>query len=195
MKHIKIFGLALVAMFALSVAAVSSASAALLLFHASVAPGTLLAKLVGAPHKFKTGAGTVECESATGHGQITEKLAEVQLVLLLYGTCKITEPINASATVTAADYLFNANGSVILDNTVTITGGGCTITVAPQTLSGITYANLAGPPMELSVTANVTNIHYVVSGTFCIAKKGLATDGTYTGTELVREDGGDILVD
>lgn len=195
MKHIKIFGLALVALVALGAMSVSSASAALLLFHSSVAPGKLLAKLVGGRHKFKTGAGTVECETANGEGEIKEKLAELQLTLVKYETCKITEPINASATVTPADYLFRANGNVTLDNTVKIEGGGCTITVAPQILGGITYANIAGPPMEIEVKANATGIHYVVSGTFCIAKKGLFTDGTYSGTEKAKEDGGEILVD
>lgn len=195
MKHLKIFGLALVAVMALGAMSVSSASAALLLFHASVAPGKLLAKLVGGRHKFTTTSGTVECETANGEGEITEKLSELILVLVTYGTCKITEPLNVSATVSPADYLFHTNGNVTLMSPVKIVGGGCTITVAPQVLSGITYNNITGPPMEVQVTANVKNIHYVVSGTFCIEPKGLFTDGTYTGTENAKEDGGEILVD
>jgi hypothetical protein len=196
MKHVKIFGLALVAMAALGVASASSALAALL-FHSS-ATGTLLAKLVGAAHKFKTSAGTVECTSANGEGAITEKLAEVQLVLVTYANCTVTEPIKSGATVSPADYLFNANGTVKLDNTVTIKPSPeiCKITVGPQSLTGITYANIAGPPMEIEVKANVSAIHYSISGGagFCGAE-GAHTDGTYSGTEKAKEDGGEILVD
>jgi hypothetical protein len=196
MKHLKIFGLAIVAMFALSAAAVSSASATE--FHASVAPGTLLSKLVGGPHKFKTSAGTVECTSANGEGAITANLALIQLVLVHYAGCKVTAPISANADVTLADYLFSADGTVQLDNTVTIlplSPDVCTITVGPQTLSGITYANIAGPPMEIEVKANVSSIHYTIigGGGFC-GTEGAHTDGTYTGNELAKEDGGQILV-
>lgn len=194
MKHLKIFGLALVAMVALGATAVSSASAALL-FHASVAPGKLLSQLVGGAHKFKTKAGTVECETANGEGEIKAKLTELQLVLVEYNSCKITEPVNASATVSLADYLFHTNGKVTLDNLVLIKGGGCTIDVPPQILGGITYGDISGPPMEIEVKANTTGIHYEVSGIFCIAEHGSFTDGTYTGTEKAKEDGGEILVD
>jgi hypothetical protein len=195
MRHLKIFGLALVAMVALGATTVSSASAALLLFHTSVAPGTLLTHLVGGPHKFKTKAGTVECENVEGEGAITQKLAELQLVLLHYNACNITSPINASATVSLADFLFHANGNVTLDNLVLIKGGGCTIDVPRQVLSGITYDNISGPPMEIEVLANVKNISYEVSGSFCIAEHGSFTDGEYTGNERAKEDGGEILVD
>lgn len=188
MKHIKIFGLALVAVLVLSAAAVSSASAAL--EFESSSNGSLLGKNVG-NHKFKTSAGTVECSTATASGSITSAKTAVQAVKVEYSGCKFSI---FGATVSPAEYLFNAAGTATLDNTVTIVAAGfCTATVAPQgPLSKVLYKNIAGPPMELEVVAEVTGIHYVL-GSGCPGA-GLHTDGTYNGTEIVKNDSGNILV-
>jgi len=195
MKHLKVFGLAMVAMFVLSAAAVSSASAAELEFLASKT-GLLLGELVGGPHKFATNAGTVECELAKADGSITATATLLQLAVVNYGECKVTV-LNLGATITPVHYLFHTNGNVTLDNLVLVNAGSgaCLIHVAPQVLSGITYANIAGPPMELEVKANVSNISYTLSGSFCLTATGKFANGTYKGNELTKEDGGELLID
>ena len=194
MKYAKILGLALTAVFVLGTIAVSSASATLLLFQATEAPGTALAKLVSGKHKFATEEGTVECEVANGEGSLKEKLLELILIVIKYEKCEVTG-IKLSATVTPADFLFHANGDLTLDNLVKINAGGgiCTINVESQVLSGVTYENASGSPMEVEVKENISSMTYEASGALC-PKKGKFTNGTYTGTGKFKEDGGEICV-
>jgi len=195
MLRIQIIGLAIVAALAMSAVAAGSASAALLFLSSKT--GLLLGSLVGGPHKFVTESGTVECTTANADGAITSTGSEVQLALVTYGNCNVTKPLSLSATVTPADYLFFTNGNVTLDNTVTINAGSglCIITVKPQSLTGVSYKNIAGPPMELEVIAAVKNITYSQKGALCPGGEKTFTNGTYSGTELVKEDGGEILID
>ena len=195
MKHVKIFGMTVMALLAVSAVGVSGASAALLLFLASTT-GLLLGHLVGGPHQFVTEEGTVECEVANAHGTVSSTATEIQAAIVTYEKCKVSG-LGVSATITPAEYLFNANGTATLDNLVKVNAGSglCIINIEPQgPLSTIGYDNIAGPPMEILVLANVTGISYEASSVLC-PKKGKFNGGTYKGTELVNLDGGEILID
>lgn len=188
MKHIKILGLALMAVLALGGISASGASAAL----------TFLATPVGGViddhnlnvHKFKTAVGTVECQKALSHGTVTAEHSLTNLEDVEYLECKVTAPFEASATVSLALYVFDANGEVEIENTITVKSSLCTITVKPQRDTGITYLNLPGE--ELEISTNVHNIVYSTSG-FCGTKNN-EKGGIYEGKSLASVLGGTLLV-
>jgi hypothetical protein len=187
MKRIRLIGLAVVAVFALSGVAVSSASA--------------FTKFVAKPlnaevkdhnlntHKFKTAVGTVECKTETSKGTVESLESATNLESVKYTECKVTEPFEAAATVSEAKYLFNAGGSVKIENTITVKTSLCTITVKPQEDTGVTYANLAG---KLEVKAAVKNIVYSTSG-LCGTKTN-EKGGEYSGNSEAEVVGGTIEV-
>jgi hypothetical protein len=193
MKRIKIIGLAIVAVFAMSVVGVASASA-----HEFVASKT--GKLTGKAlntHVFKTKAGNVECKKATlpvsAVNEVKELKAKTQEVEVKYEECKAFGFV--SAEVSNAKYLFSAettkNASV--KNTVTVKASTCTVTVEPvtanQELEKVSYANLTGGTLE--VKAKVEKVTYKTSAG-CTSGAGTFTDGLYEGNEEVTLEGGTL---
>ena len=194
MRHIKAFGVALAT--AIVVSAVVSSAAAALEFLASGATGLLLGKLIGGPHTFTTETGIIECEVANASGTISATGTEVQLVSVTNESCKVSG-LGLPAVFTRADYLFNANGTVKLDNLVKVNEGSgvCVINFEPQSFGGIVkYDNITGPPMEIDVLAQFSGMAYEAVGALC-PKKGKFSDGSYKGNWQFKEDGGEYLVD
>ncbi|MHB8242701.1 MAG: hypothetical protein ACYDHN_12020 [Solirubrobacteraceae bacterium] len=171
-------GLALIALFAFGVTAAASASA-----HEFVATpvGGTLEDHSTTNQVFKVNAGETVCEKATSTGKITSEKAEKQLVKVTYSGCKaFGQPVK----ITEAEYEFNANGSVAVKNTITITveglGFGCTVKVGPtknEKLEKITYKNSG--TKKLITETNVSGITYTTSGGFCSTG---GSNGTYTGS-------------
>jgi hypothetical protein len=190
MKRIRVIGLALVAVFALSAVAVSSASAFTEFVGKPVGGAVTDANPAGNVHKFKTTVGTVECKKESSSGTVEAEKSATNKEKVKYSECKVTEPFAAEATVSEAEYLFNANGTVKVENTVTVKTSLCTITVKPQEDTGITYANLAGG--ELEVKAAVQNIVYSTSG-LCGTKTN-EKGGEYAGISVAKVTGGTIEV-
>jgi hypothetical protein len=124
---------------------------------------------------FKTGAGTIECKTVTGSGEIKELKSVTHKEVLTYGGCT---GFGVSITVTPADFEFNANGSARLENTVEVSSGSlsCEVLIEPQTLESITYSNSSGKVMA---AATVTKIHSTGTGGVCGGKN---TEGSYTGS-------------
>lgn len=182
MLRVRILGLALVAAFALSVVAASSASA-----HFFNSTNTTLVLDKGGEQKFTTGGGAeVICSEELSVGEVTAGQQLLTLAIVEYHKCKVGI---FSATVSLAHYDFSADELVNLLNTITINvpAGGCHVTVGPQDLKGITYANLAGGKLEIKAKAG--GIVSEGSGGAC---GGKSTTGTYTGNSVVTAEVGEI---
>jgi hypothetical protein len=190
MKRFRIIGLALVAVFAMSAIASASASAFTEFVGTPVGGAITDANPAGNVHKFKTAVGTVECKQETSSGTVTAEKSATNKEKVKYSECKVTEPFAAAATVSEAEYLFNANGSVKVENTITVKTSLCTITVKPQSDTGITYANLAGGQLEVKTA--VKNIVYSTSG-LCGTKTN-ETGGEYSGIAVAKVAGGSLQV-
>jgi hypothetical protein len=183
MRTLKKFMVLAVAVFALSVVGVASASAAE--FTAS-ANGELLGKATST-QIFTTGAGTVECTTAATKGNVVTASKE-QEVTVTYGNCKAFKLVGAE--ISPATYLFTSNGEVHIKGTITIKVplAGCSVTVGEQTVKSVSFAN-AGTS-NITETSAVTGITSKGSGGIC---GGANTTGTYSGTSEISRVGGGTL--
>ena len=134
---------------------------------------------------FKTGAGTIECTTVTGTGEMKETKTVTHKEVLTYSGCI---GFGVSITVTPADFEYNANGSARLENTVEVSSEslGCEVLIEPQTLNTISYANSSG---KLMAAANVSKIHSQGTGGMCGGKN---TEGSYTGSIQGEVEGGSL---
>lgn len=184
MKHLKIFGLAVVALIALGAMSVSSASAASFL---SSAKAKLLSTNV-ATQEFKTNQGTVACNEAniTG-GESSGTETQSQLALIQYGNCKAFGFFEVE--ISPAHYVFLASGQVHITKLIRIfiPLNGCEISVPAQLVNKVDYKTNGN---NLLLEPLVTGIHYV-AGKSC-SPSGLATNGTYSGHVEAMIQGGSL---
>ncbi|HSZ15400.1 MAG TPA: hypothetical protein VK790_15300 [Solirubrobacteraceae bacterium] len=132
---------------------------------------------------FKTGAGTIECTSVTGTGEMTELKSVTHKEVLTYSNCS---GFGMGIKVTPAHFEFNANGSARLEKTVFVTpeGAGCEVLIEPQTLEAMTYSNSSG---KVTAEAAVMNIRSRGTGGSC---GGENTEGSYSGKIQGEVEGG-----
>jgi hypothetical protein len=180
MRRIVILGVAMVAAFAVVAVDAISVSASGDEFVASKA-GKIKSK--GGKQKFKTSAGTIECNEVTGSSSVgsSELSSVTHKEVLTFIGCK---GFGDSATISAAHLELNANGSAKLEKTVvlTVTGAGCEVLIEPQTLEGFGYTNVAGGTVD--VEPAVTAIHSEGTGGVC---GGENTEGSYSGGKIASE--------
>ena len=192
MRTIKILGLAIAVVFALSAVSVASASATEASFLASET-GTITSKATGTQTFTTTSSGAkVECTTAAGTGKITEQMKKEQeegkdplsiLISVAYSSCEVFLGSTkvGTATVSLAPYLFHANGSVFVEEPILIMvkpiiGSECSITVGSQLVdNGATYTNSG---RNVVVDSNATGISWTGSGGDCGTS---GTAATYTG--------------
>src|SRR6266566_6121728 len=169
MTRIKIIGLALAAVFALSAATAASASAAH--FEASESSNLLAKVVTGASGEqvFTTKAGKVVCKALkVKAGKSTAGKVETQLATISYENCTA---FGLTATISEAEYLFHAGttpgtGTVDVEKAITIKAAGCEVKVPAQKgLGKITYKNVGGKEVEL--VPNVTGITSSGTGFAC----------------------------
>jgi hypothetical protein len=136
--------------------------------------------------KFKTGAGTIECTTVTGSGEVKEptKMAAHKEVLTYSGCIGF----GVSLKVTPAHFEFNANGFAKLENQVVVSSASltCEVLIEPQTLETIAYANESG---KVKATANVSKIQSIGTGGTC---GGENNEGSYTGSILGELESGTV---
>ncbi|HKO37826.1 MAG TPA: hypothetical protein VJU14_05605 [Solirubrobacterales bacterium] len=182
MRSMKKLGV-LVAVFALCAIGAANASAAQ--FTAS-ATGSLTGKAT-ATQVFTTNGGQVKCTAAATSGEIKSVASEEQTVEVKYSSC--TAFGFATVHITPAFYNFTASGQVHIEKTITITvtGAGCSQSVAPQTVGTVSFATNG---TKVKVTPNVSGITYTSTGGLCGAG---GANGTYTGTNEVERVGGGSL--
>jgi hypothetical protein len=136
---------------------------------------------------FKTGAGTLECTTVTGTGEIKEGKSLAHKEVYTYSGCSA---FGSKVKVTAAHFEFSAEGPVKLENEVTITptNGECETVIEPQTLEHANYEDKSGGKVEAHATA--TGIHSKGTGGSC--GSGENTEGSYSGAVLGELEGGTL---
>ena len=188
MRTIKILGLAIAVVFALSAVSVASASATEASFLASET-GTITSKATGTQTFTTTSSGAkVECTTAAGTGTVTAKMIEEKnflslLISVAYSSCEVFLGSTkvGTATVSLAPYLFHANGSVFVEEPILIMvkpiiGSECSITVGSQLIDGgATYTNNG---KNIIVESNAAGISWTGSSGDCGTS---GTAATYTG--------------
>ncbi len=173
MQRITLFWVVLVSAFAIAGVSAVSVSAS---GHEFIVSKTGKTKSKGTnPQVFKTGAGTIECTTVIGSGEIKELKSVTHKEVLTYSGCT---GFGVSISVTPAHFEFNANGSARLEETVIVSSEslGCEVLIEPQTLESLAYTNASG---KVTATATVTKIHSKGTGGDCGGKN---TEGSYTGS-------------
>jgi hypothetical protein len=139
------------------------------------------------PHVFAVTAGSeVKCSQEKSIGIVQTEKSATSKETVLYSGC---EAFSLPAQISQAKYEFKAEGTVAVENEVTIKipSTGCEIkvpTAGNSNLGTITYNNLTqNGAIELVV--NVTGITSVSNGVGLLCPKGTITTGTYKGTSDV----------
>jgi hypothetical protein len=178
MQRIRTLGLALVAVLALSVVAVSSASASSFLIHPT---GKILGAATNA-QVFSANGNAVSCATATVAGTATALKTLTQLVHVLYTECTAGGGLFPATVTPSALYILSADLKAALENTVTINipAANCSIAIGPagnQALDSVHYGNEGA---NLKANALVKNITFTTAGegTLCGAN---GTNATYNG--------------
>jgi hypothetical protein len=201
-RNIKVLGLALVAMLAMSAVVASAASATAFSFKAEKVPTQLTGKQHNGNDIFTTDAGKVECTEATYAGEQKVTPTNEVLVTPTYSGCTAFGFANTPIDVNGCQYRFttvtkesgNFEGSADIvcpaGKVIEVTAFGCTVTIGSQTgLKKVTYTNVgAGTTREVTVDVNLTGIVYVEDPGFfntCANNKVTTSNGTYVGAGLV----------
>ncbi|HEU5104276.1 MAG TPA: hypothetical protein VFU11_00390 [Solirubrobacterales bacterium] len=182
-RKLKSFGLALVAVFALTAVGAGAASAAE--FHSTSAGSTKISATQTTTHLFTSTAGEITCEKATFTGnQTTATTTSVEIAPVYTGCHMIIfgSTIAVSIATNECKYRLNASGTADIvcpvGKAFTVTGAGCTLTVGAQTgLKAVTYTNSGS---DIAINTNLSGIKYNHSGFTC--GTGSGTNGTYKGT-------------
>jgi hypothetical protein len=184
MQRITLFWVVLLSAFAIAGVSAVSVSANGHEFIVSKT-GKTKSKGTSAAQVFKTGAGTIECSTVTGTGEMKETTSVTHKEVLNYSGCV---GFGMAITVTAAHFEFNANGSAKLEKTVYVTpeGAGCEVLIEPQTLESLSYSNASG---KVTATATVTKIHSRGTGGDCGAEN---VEGSYSGKIQAEVEGGTV---
>jgi len=195
-RKLKVLGIALAAVFALTAVMASAASAQ----FTSSASHTTLKGTQNVNHKFTAGSGfgAIECKTAEFHG--TQEGTNVSSITITptYENCSdsfgrvvhiVTNTLHYTFTrVTATTGVVHVSGHIQL--TVTASPH-CTVTISAQNnVNNITYKNLGGTN-GVEVTTNSNNINSTVEGGFfvCGTSTTNATAGTYTGSTVMKGTG------
>ena len=141
------------------------------------------------------GSVQIECSSFKAHGIASNGKAMTTKEVTLTGLYTGCEAAGLGATVTQAEFLLSANGSVAVLKPIVITIGalGCSIKVdggaANNNLRLILYLNR---PEDLLAHVEINNINSLASGGSC-GEAGLEKPkGEYRGLFLVIVDGGTL---
>ena len=212
-RNLKVLGLALVAVFALSAMAASAASADD--FTAESYPVTLTGTHdpETPADKFTTTGGSVECPNATYHATasgattaltVTPEFNSPNDTCKAFGLlptiidmngCTFTFNVNAGTTTGTVDIHECTNPATgiavtVNDNTAGTMTTKCTVHVEEQTgINGVTYKNVgAGATREVTIEINSNNVKYTeTAGTgFGACGTGVThTNGTFVGKAIV----------
>ena len=194
MRTLKKFAVLAVAVFAISVVGVASASAAQ--FTSSTETGNLEGSALNT-QEFTTNGGVVKCTAAKTTGAFKGTAmgsvfgSSTQEVTVNYSGC--TAFGFASVSISPATYEFTpTTKQVHILNTITISVplGGCTVTVPPTktALSEVSFEN-AGTS-NIKEISNVTGITYTSSGGLCGSS---GSNGIYKGNNEVHATNGATL--
>jgi hypothetical protein len=210
-RNLKALGLALIAIFAFGAVAASAASAETLdHFTSSNAKTTLTGEQVGSSQENillgikEASSFYVKCENSKVkfHGTVVGTSVTEVTLHPTYEGC-VSPIASATVTTTGCNYILkgttdeytNTSGTeegkdatldieCEINKSITITTGGCTITIGNvsgpnpvnQNLLGAKYTNVAGTPKTVTVDVTVDKIHFTSSGFPC-ALAGITPTG------------------
>ncbi len=209
-RKLKALGLALVALCAFAAVSATGASANSK-FTSESGHTELKGSQIGID-KFKTAAGTVECNEATYTGTSASTETTEQTINPTYSECKAFGFVNAVIDMNGCDYLFTIKTEGVpavqknsihivcpAEKVISVTAFNCEVTVPPQTIeNGVTYINsgTGGTGMDIETTVHATGLTYIQhSKSFpgCTTNGGtgglstsLYHDGTYDGTATLQ---------
>jgi hypothetical protein len=205
-RNLKVLGLALLAVFALTAVVAQAASAASFNITKSSADVTGTATTAQFLEPFPGAGGSVECQELDLKGKQGAASASSIDLTPTYSECQVAG-LDVTVTDNGCVFRFNASGTV----DVCPTGGSITVEVffgaAPHeeepactlhfTNAGganngrgtVTYSNSGTTPSHITGAASVTNITYEAEGNFCFLagiETGVNTEGVYNGTATIK---------
>jgi hypothetical protein len=198
-RKLKVLGLALVAVLAMT-AVLASAAQATTTFTASESSGTVKATQT-TEQVFTTEAGTVKCKTATQEGSFSSKSFTSLEVAPAYKECSAFGFLSATVTPGTCKYKFTGQASGTLatvdivcpSGDITVTTFGCVIHVEPQTgLNHVLFSNKAG---DVEATATISKVKYTATSGCPNGANGTTSDGTLTGGATVSASKGTLQVD
>lgn len=188
-RKLKVLGLALVAMFAMSAVAASAQAAQ---FQAAEYPASITAHSAESDNFFVTDVGIVECSTHHFEGSANEATTTLTVVPI-YKNCEAFG-LEAEVDTNSCHYLFHLHeGSgpvytMTVDIDCTETGDAikvitpaCVITVPEQ--NGLTHVLAENAGGDVAIEAEVGGIEYEKEGAIC---SGVGTEGEYFGSALVE---------
>jgi hypothetical protein len=212
-RNLKALGLALVAVFAMSAVAAGAASAEPYEFHSDGPFTTLTGTQSGATNDtFTTDGGTVTCNTATYHGQISVEETSTISLAPTYSACTLNPFGSAVVSPNGCTYLIHADTQVGENDFTTETDivcppgqeitvvaslfgtTKCTVHIPPQSLgTGITVTNqtTGGGVSDIQAHISFNNIRYTETAGSgfgaCSSTSGTA-NGTYSGLATISGD-------
>jgi hypothetical protein len=201
-RNLKMFGLAAMAIFALSAVAVASASADE--FHGESAPVNFSGSQTTA-NVFTTNAGTVKCATATFSGTNATTTSSTAELAATYGGCKAFGFLEVPVTMNGCKYKFHLGAATVATTDITgcnagkkieVDAPGCVVTVGEQTgLGSITLSNAgAGTSRDINASVAVTGITYTVPAGCILTSAGTFSNGEYTGGATIKGVGQGVWV-
>lgn len=196
MKRLQTLGITVLAALTLTGLAASAASAHS--FEYNLTSGTW----VGTPEGnqvFKTPAATVTCTKDSLGGSFAEIHPYKVTLKAEYSSC--TAPPNATVTIAPVEYEFVAEHEttaaevkILKASTLTVTQSGlkCVITIAVQGLKTIEYLNNMFVP-QVFFNAKLTKLTSSATGPLCLKTYTNNSEGTFTGNNLVKVPGGEMV--
>lgn len=198
MRHPKITGLAVIAVFATSAAFASAAQAAPL-GHVESAPVIVRGEQT-VQQALVTNAGTVICNVAKLAGTVSEKTFSALTLSPEYRECTAAG-LTAEVKTHGCKYVFHilegssppaAKFDVSCEpgQVIEIVGwsGGCVITIGPQAgLQGIVFESKgSGTTRDVDASIAIKGITYSQSGLLCVGGTRTFTSGEYRGGTTLR---------
>lgn len=191
-RNLKVLGLALAAMFAMSAFVANAASAAN--FHSDSA-STIITGTQTGNHVFDAAGNSISCKKASFKGTQGTSTASAIRVTASYSECTFFG-VPVAVNMNGCEYEFLATGTV---NIVSIPGKNCAtepitfrasffglscdVKIGAQSgLEKATYdgtTTVASPPSDIVVTPAVTGIAYTAEGGGC-SETGSLKNGNYT---------------
>lgn len=194
-RKIKTLGLALLTTLALTAVMASTASAN----FTSSAAHTVLSGSQVESHKFTagTGIGAINCTTVSFSGTAAASSEPTQVVTPTYANCKDSLGRTVDVNTSSAEYMFTSTAGKGLFHiigghiTITVTGStNCVITITAQNNKNNVAYTQEGNHLKYATGTNNIHTHISGGGFACGTESKTCTNGTYTGTTLMKGDGG-----
>jgi len=194
MKRIRLLGLALVAVFAMSAVAASGASA-FTTFEAETYPVKIKGTQTNT-QEFAVNSGSIQCKKATFEGSASGASATLK-VKPKYEECTFAALGAATVEMNGCEYNLHAAGTVDVEcetgKKIVVKAATCEVKVGSQSgLGGISYLiKGSGKTREVEVSSEVKTIAYEESSGLGCLTPGAHTNGVYKGKVLGKGTNGE----